>query len=279
VPAKRCRPNEKRGTVLFETEESKHPARASFFGAVGIVKIGMASGADAAVVNFAHALGAAFFDDFRGEIDFVMRRTNAGAQLHDQVERSRPEACDHLRDRIRDDTKLGPFAAGMDETDRRRFWIDNINRATIGDMNAEQNFPLIRDKTVAPGEMPVRVHWRIDSGDFVAVNLFCGKQRPTFNTNCASNVSMRGFESSQCFGFIVQNIDARDSPDESVPANAARFKRCKLLDRRLLSRRGIGRDAKRSRAILMSFRDACRWRSCHCLYGRFSTGSRAEPNC
>jgi hypothetical protein len=144
----------------------------------------------------------------------------------------------------------------MDETDGRGFWIDNINRATIGDMDAEQNFPLIRDDSVATGELFARFNWSIDNRNFVSVNLFRGKQRPTFNTNYASNVSMCSFESPQCFGFIVRHIDARDPPDKSVPANAARFKRCKLLDRRLLSRRGIGRDAKRSRAISMSFRDA-----------------------
>lgn len=144
----------------------------------------------------------------------------------------------------------------MDESDGRGFWIDNINRATIGDMNAEQNFPLVRDDSVAPGELSARFNWSIDNRNFVSVNLFRGKQRPTFNTNFASNVSMRGFESPQCFGFIVRNIDAGDPPDERVPANAARFQRRKLLGRRLLARRAIGRDAERSRAISMSFRDA-----------------------
>ncbi len=219
----------------------------------------MAGGTDT-VVNLTDAFGATLFDDFRGEIDFIMRRTNAGTQLHNQVGRLRSEACAHLCDRIRNDAQLGPFAAGMDETDGRPFWIDNINRATIGDMNAEQNFPLVRDDSVATGELSAQSNWSIDNRNFVSVNLFCGKQRPTFHTNFASNVSMRGFESSQCPGFIVRNIDAGDPPDKSVPANAARFKRCELLNRRLLSRRAIGRDAKRGRAISMSFRDAFQWR-------------------
>jgi hypothetical protein len=220
----------------------------------------MTSGADAAVVNFVYALRAALFDDLRDEIGFVMRRTNAGTELHDQVGRLRSEACAHLRDRIRNDAQLGPFAAGMDKSDGRRFWVDNVNRATIGNMNAEKNFSLVRDEAVATVELLARFNWSIDNRNSVSVNLFGGKQRPTFHTNFASNVSMRGFESPQRFGFIVRNIDSGDPPDESVPANAARFKRRKLLDGRLLSRRAISRDAKRGRAISMSFRDAFQWR-------------------
>ena len=207
-----------------------------------------------------------------------MRWTNAGAQLHNQVARLRSEVCAHLRDRIRDNAQLGPFAAGMDETDGRRFWIDNINRATIGDMNAEQNFALVCDDSVATGELLARFNWSIDNLNFVSVNLFRGKQRPTFHTNFASNVSMRGVEPSQCFGFIVRNIDSSDPPDESVPANAARPQRRKLLDHRLLSRRAISRDAKRGRTISMTFRDAFRWHRRHCPFRRFSTESRAEPD-
>ena len=264
VGAARCAYRERRSAAslpkLFKSKQGEHAAGASFFGAVGIVAIDMAGGADAAVVDFTHTLRATLFYNFRGEIDFVMRRTNAGTQLHNQVGRSRSEARAHLRDRIRDDAQLCPFAAGVDETDGRRFWIDNINRATIGDMNAEQNFPLVRDDSVATGELSAQFNWSIDNRNFVSVNLFCGKQRPIFHTNFASNVSMRGFESSQCPGFIVRNVDAGDPPDKSVPANAARFKRCELLNRRLLSRRAIGRDAKRGRAISMSFRDAFQWR-------------------
>src|SRR5437879_11650015 len=116
----------------------------------------MAGGADTALVNFIHALRAALLDDFRTKIDFVMRRTNAGTELHDQVGRLRSEACTHLRDRIRNDAQLGPFAAGMNKTDGRRFRIDNINRATIGDMNAEQNSPLVRDDSVVTSELFAR---------------------------------------------------------------------------------------------------------------------------
>ena len=165
----------------------------------------------------------------------------------------------------------------MNQAETTLQWIDDVNGGAIRYVNAEANFALVGKESVRAAEAAILGKRKVDDRELIAVDLL-GRNSGNFH-NCASNVSMRGFESSQCFGFIVQNIDARDPPDESVPANAARFKRCKLLDRGLLSRRGIGRDAKRSRAILMSFRDAYPWRSCHCLYGRFSTESRAEPNC
>lgn len=139
----------------------------------------MARGADAAVVNFVYALRAALFDDFRGKIGFVMRRTNAGTELYDQVGRLRSQPCAHVRDRICDDTKLGPFAPGMDEADGQRFWIDNINRATIGYMNAEQSVFLVCDDSVATGKLFARFNWPIDNRNFVSVNLLRGQEWPS----------------------------------------------------------------------------------------------------
>ena len=65
--------------------QRKHAASFSFFGAVGVVTIEVTSGAYAGVVNFFHAKRAALPDNFRCEIDFVMRRANTGAELHDDV--------------------------------------------------------------------------------------------------------------------------------------------------------------------------------------------------
>jgi hypothetical protein len=65
----------------------------------------------------------------------------------------------HLRDGIRNDAKLRAFFSGVHEANRRFFWIDNVNRATIGDVNAKRDFSLIRDDTVAPSELYVRFSW------------------------------------------------------------------------------------------------------------------------
>src|SRR5438309_9119269 len=68
----------------------------------------------------------------------------------------------HLRDGIRDHAKLGAFFSGVHESNRRFFWIDNVNRAAIGDVNAKRHFSLIRDDTVAASEFYVRFNRSID---------------------------------------------------------------------------------------------------------------------
>ena len=115
--------------------------------------------ANAAVVDLLHALRTTLPDNFCREIDFIMRRTYAGTQLNDKVGRIRSEMRFHLRDGIRDHAKLGAFFSGVHEANRRFFWIDNVNRATIGDVNAERDFFLIRDNTVAASEPYVRFNW------------------------------------------------------------------------------------------------------------------------
>ena len=95
-------------------------------------------------------------DDFGGEIDFVVRRANTRAELHDHVRWIGAEAINHLPDRVGDDTKLGAFATGMHKTDGRRFWIDNVNRATVCDVNAQRDTALIGDNAVAAREFLAR---------------------------------------------------------------------------------------------------------------------------
>src|SRR5260370_24741024 len=119
----------------------------------------MAGGADAAVVDLLHALRPTLPDNFCREIDFIMRRTYAGTQLHDKFGRIRSEMRFHLRDGIRNDAKLRAFSSGVHEANRRFFWIDNVNRATIGDVNAKRDFSLICDEAVATREIFVGLNW------------------------------------------------------------------------------------------------------------------------
>src|SRR3984893_7293751 len=111
--------------------------------------------ADAAVVDLLHPLRTTLPDNCCRKIDFIMRRTYAGTELHDKVGRIRSEMRSHLRDGIRDHAKLSAFFSGVHEANRRFFWIDNVNRAAIGDVNAKRDFSPIRDDTVAAGELYV----------------------------------------------------------------------------------------------------------------------------
>ena len=91
---------------------------------------------------------------------------------------------------------LGAFASGMRKTDRRRFWIDNVNCAAVGDVNPQRDATLIGDDAVAAGEFAAHraAATTIDNCDFVAVNLFGGKERPIADADCVADFAMRGIE-------------------------------------------------------------------------------------
>ena len=168
------------------------------------------------VMNFLHAERATLPDNFRSEIDFVTRRTNTRAELHDHVCGIGAEALNHLRNRARDNAELGAFTPGMHQTDSRRFWIDNVNGATIGDVNAERDTESIRNDAVTTGEFFVTFHWCIPNRDFVPVNLFGGKQRPIAESSGIANALMGFFKPRQCFRFIVRDVDPRDPLRKNV---------------------------------------------------------------
>ena len=104
-------------------------------------------------MDFLNAERATLPDDFGGEIDFVVGWANAGTELHDHVRGIGIEAFNHLSDRICNHAKLGAFASGMHKANRRRFWIYNVNRATIRDVNAQRDTALIGDDAIAGGKL------------------------------------------------------------------------------------------------------------------------------
>ena len=61
-------------------------------------------GADAAVENLLNSRAATLPDDLSGEIDLVMRRPNAGAQLHNKIARFNPKLLPHRFDRAPNDS-------------------------------------------------------------------------------------------------------------------------------------------------------------------------------
>ena len=63
----------------------------------------------------------------------------------------------------------------MNETHRRRFWIDNINGAAVGDVNSERDFSLVCNQPVATCEFLIAIEWRIDDCDLVGVKLLSGE--------------------------------------------------------------------------------------------------------
>jgi hypothetical protein len=139
---------------------------------------------------------AALPDNFNGEIDFVVRRTNAGTQLHDHICGIGTEAISHFQNGVRDDAELGTFASGVHKANRGGFGVDEINCATVGDVNAEGDAPLIRDNAVARGKFEAHkaAAAAIDNGNVVFVDLLSGEQRPIADTDYVANLTMRNVE-------------------------------------------------------------------------------------
>jgi hypothetical protein len=133
----------------------QHATGFSFLGAVGVVASQITGRARVGVVDLVNAERAALLDDLGRKIDFIVGRANAGTELYDHVRGIGAEAFNHLPDRVCDDGKLGAFASGMHEANRRRFRIYDVNCATIGDVNAERDPALICDDAVTSGKFAV----------------------------------------------------------------------------------------------------------------------------
>jgi hypothetical protein len=220
---------------LFETKKGEHATGFAFFGAIRIVTVQVARRTDARVVNFFYAERAALPDNFRGEIDFVMRRANARAELHDQIRGLGTEAINHCSDRVWDDTELSAFASGMHKSYGRLLWIENVNSTTVSDVNAQRDTGLIGDDAVAARKVAAHgaAATTIDDADFVSVNLFGYEKRPTAHADCVANFAMGSIEPLQHFSFIVQNIYAGNSLREDVARSPNRAECRKLLERQI----------------------------------------------
>jgi hypothetical protein len=231
----------------MQPKHGQHPAGFSFLGAVGVVATQITGGARAGVVDLPNAERATLPDDFGGKIDFIMRRPNAGAQLDDYVRGIGAEVFNHLSDCVCNNAELSAFPSRMHKANRRRFWIHDVNCATVGDVDPEGDAAPIRDKPIARGEFAARDGRRsaasavgaerrpylIDYSDVVSVNLFGGEQRPIAKAGCLSNFAMRRIESLQHFGFIVRDVDAGNSLHENVTTDFNRAQRRKLFERQM----------------------------------------------
>ena len=72
--------------------------------------------------------------------------------MHDQLCRIGAEALSHLTDPVCHDAELGAFPSGMHKSDRRRFWIYDVNGTTISDISTESDTGLIGDDAIAAGK-------------------------------------------------------------------------------------------------------------------------------
>jgi hypothetical protein len=76
-------------------QHGQHPPGPAFLRAIRIVVLQVTSGADLVIVNLFDPAVATLAHDLRREIDFVVRRTDAGTQLNDEIGRFDPEPLSH----------------------------------------------------------------------------------------------------------------------------------------------------------------------------------------
>src|SRR5438132_10142246 len=121
----------------------------------------------------------------------------------------------------------------MDQTDLWRFRINNVNRAAVGDVNAEHDTTLITDDAIAAWKMFVlaaATACKIDNCDFISMNLLGREQRPVADADCIANSAMRRIQPLQHFDFIMRYIDAWNSLRKSVTTDSDRAQRRKLFE-------------------------------------------------
>ncbi len=176
----------------------------------------MTGGADARVVDADHTVISTGPNNLGCEINFIMRRTNAGAELHDEVARSGSKFGVHPVNRVRDDAELCSLLPGMDQSDRASDRIDEVNGATIRHVDAETDTALVRHQTIASIETFVGSHRRVDHADAIIVNLLRRDEGHSCDAIESPHFSMNLIEPLECFRFFVRDIDSRDTRGEAV---------------------------------------------------------------
>jgi hypothetical protein len=188
------------------------------------------SGADLVIVNLFDPALATLSHNLRREIDFVMRRTDAGTQLNDEIGRLDPEFLPHQVDCTVHNSERGSFFSGMNQANYPGISVHQVNRAAISYVNPKADIALIRNQPIAIFETVIRGRDRFDSCDLVSMNL---AHRNEFSITQAKNLPrlpMHLVEVFQDDGFVMRQFDSRNAPHESV-MTANTLQRGKCLDR------------------------------------------------
>src|SRR3954469_15013742 len=167
----------------------------------------------------------------------------------------------------------------MHEPDCGSVWINDVNCAAIGHVNANRGLPLVGDEAIISSEVLVVCHLAIDHGHPIAVHLMRGQQRPCCHPQTIAGRSMRRIEPPQHFSFAVSHFDAGHPFYKRASAYADRIKGPKMLDRGCL----LGHRTSYTEASVNSkpnFRSVDRNESPSCrptaIFSNWSATSRSE---
>src|SRR5438552_1229612 len=134
---------------------------------------------------------------------------------------------------MRDNTELRSFFPRMNQTYRRADGVDEINSATIGDINAEANTALICNQAITAVETFVPGDRLTDNTDTLSVYLLRCDERRAAESMSLSNFTMNAVQPSKRFQFIVRHLDTRDAQGESVNDVGQRAERGEVLSQKL----------------------------------------------
>lgn len=170
----------------------------------------------AAVVNFLDTGIATLLHDLRGEIDFVMRRANAWAELRYEIRRRHAKFLMQRPNRVRDNTESTSLFSRVHETDRALPAINQENRATIGHKNPEADTSLIGNHAIAVFETATLDQRRINDRNCIPVDLARGDERATLQAELAPRVVVNLIEIRKHDRLVVGQLDSRHPPHKSV---------------------------------------------------------------
>jgi len=117
----------------------------------------------------------------------------------------------------------------MHQTYRGADGVDEIDSATIGDINAEANTAPICNQAITTVETLVSRDRPIDNTDTLSVHLLRSDEWRVAESMCPSDFAMNAIQPSKRFQLIVRHLDIRDAQGESVNDVSQRAERRELL--------------------------------------------------
>lgn len=125
------------GSIRQDRHHGQHASGPAFFHAVGIILVRIGGGADAAIARFANSEIRELAEDFRGKIDFVVWRTDAGRDLGDEIGWGGSGGGAEGLGSDGGDPEFGALLSGMHEGDATSESVGKKNGGAVGDVNAE----------------------------------------------------------------------------------------------------------------------------------------------
>lgn len=171
-------------------------------------------GADEGIVDFGNAGAGELGADGGGEVDFVMRRADAGGDLRDDVRGLGSGGGEEDFERGGGDVEFRAFAAGVGEGDAASVAVDKIDRGAIGDMDAEGDTASGGDEGVGSGGG--RGCGFGDEGDLVRVDLSGAGEGKAGEAKGVERGSLVLGEAGHGGEAVGAHIEIRDALEEGV---------------------------------------------------------------